>query len=78
MKLPESGRVLALDLGHKRVGLALSDDLRITAQPYATLEPRGTDDLLESVRLQRGVRLRRDPQIIGQRHPHAFLSQVQG
>ncbi|HOJ60149.1 MAG TPA: Holliday junction resolvase RuvX [bacterium] len=44
------GRILALDLGQKRVGLALSDDLRITAQPYATLEPRGTEDLLESLR----------------------------
>jgi len=50
VNLPETGRILALDLGQKRVGVALSDDLRITAQPYATLEPRGTDDLLESVR----------------------------
>lgn len=50
MNLQAPGRILALDLGQKRVGLALSDDLRITAQPYATLEPRGTEDLLESLR----------------------------
>ncbi|HXK94237.1 MAG TPA: Holliday junction resolvase RuvX [bacterium] len=50
MNLLAPGRILALDLGQKRVGLALSDDLRITAQPYATLEPRGTEDLLESLR----------------------------
>ncbi|NPU97799.1 MAG: Holliday junction resolvase RuvX [Candidatus Omnitrophica bacterium] len=50
VNLQAPGRILALDLGQKRVGLALSDDLRITAQPYATLEPRGTEDLLESLR----------------------------
>src|ERR1700759_312923 len=32
------GRVLALDLGKKRIGLALSDPLGITAQGLPTLE----------------------------------------
>lgn len=32
------GRILALDLGKKRIGLALSDPLGITAQGLATLE----------------------------------------
>jgi putative Holliday junction resolvase len=32
------GRVLALDLGEVRVGLALSDPLGITAQPLPTLQ----------------------------------------
>jgi putative Holliday junction resolvase len=32
------GRVLALDLGKKRIGLALSDPLGITAQGLATLQ----------------------------------------
>lgn len=32
-----SGRVLALDLGKKRIGLAISDGLGITAQGLATL-----------------------------------------
>jgi putative holliday junction resolvase len=40
------GRVLAIDNGTKRVGLALSDELRITGQPYRTLEPKNQDDLL--------------------------------
>jgi putative Holliday junction resolvase len=33
-----NGRVLALDLGKKRIGLALSDPLRITAQGLPTLQ----------------------------------------
>jgi putative holliday junction resolvase len=32
------GRVLALDLGKRRIGLALSDELSITAQGLETLE----------------------------------------
>ncbi len=32
-----AGRVLAVDLGKVRVGLALSDPLRITAQPLGTV-----------------------------------------
>ena len=34
----ESGRVLALDVGRKRIGLAVSDELGITAQGLDTLE----------------------------------------
>jgi len=34
------GRVLALDLGKRRIGLAVSDALGITAQGLATLERR--------------------------------------
>jgi putative pre-16S rRNA nuclease len=34
----ESGRVLALDVGRKRIGLAVSDELGITAQGLNTLE----------------------------------------
>lgn len=30
-------RILALDLGQKRIGLALSDDIHLTAQPLTTL-----------------------------------------
>jgi putative Holliday junction resolvase len=35
---PAKGRVLALDVGKKRIGLALSDPLGITAQGLPTLE----------------------------------------
>ncbi len=32
------GRILALDYGRRRIGIAVSDELRITAQPLETLE----------------------------------------
>src|SRR5271170_8278954 len=32
----ESSRILALDYGRKRIGLALSDELGLTAQPLVT------------------------------------------
>lgn len=35
---PIPGRVLAVDYGRRCIGLALSDELRLTAQPLATLE----------------------------------------
>jgi putative Holliday junction resolvase len=36
--LTTSGRILALDLGKRRIGLALSDELGVTAQGLATLQ----------------------------------------
>ena len=35
---PETGRVLALDVGKRRIGLAISDGLGVTAQGLPTLE----------------------------------------
>ena len=35
------GRILGLDLGDKRIGLAVSDPLRMTAQPAGMLARRG-------------------------------------
>jgi putative Holliday junction resolvase len=35
------GRVLALDLGTRRIGVAVSDELRLTARPLATIESIG-------------------------------------
>lgn len=43
------GRVLALDLGSKRVGAALSDALRITAQPYGAIEFKSAKQLIKDV-----------------------------
>ena len=37
------GRILALDYGTKRIGVALSDELRWTAQPLETFERRTLD-----------------------------------
>lgn len=42
-------RILGLDLGERRVGVALSDLLGMTAQPLPTLEVTGAKDLLEQV-----------------------------
>ena len=35
---PGRGRVLAIDYGRKRIGLAISDELGLTARPLETLE----------------------------------------
>lgn len=48
--LPDSaGRLLALDLGAKRVGVAVSDELRITVNPLDAIERRSWKDLLRRV-----------------------------
>ena len=56
MQAAPLGRVLAIDYGRRRIGLAVSDELRVTAQPLATLERqnRAADlrHLREIVRLQ--------------------------
>jgi putative Holliday junction resolvase len=44
-----AGRLLALDLGLKRVGVAVSDELRITANPLPAIERRSWKDLLRRV-----------------------------
>jgi putative holliday junction resolvase len=54
------GRVLALDVGKKRIGLAVSDELGITAQGIETLErTRIRDDLqnLKQIAAQWDVRM---------------------
>ncbi|MFQ6672110.1 MAG: Holliday junction resolvase RuvX [Candidatus Tectimicrobiota bacterium] len=43
-------RILALDVGHKRIGVALSDPLHITAQGLTTLTRRTVEDDLEAIR----------------------------
>ncbi|MBI1738847.1 MAG: Holliday junction resolvase RuvX, partial [Acidobacteria bacterium] len=35
---PGKGRVLAIDYGRKRIGVAISDELGMTARPLETLE----------------------------------------
>lgn len=43
------GRVLALDLGKRRIGLAVSDELRLTAQGLPTLERTNKAEDLEAL-----------------------------
>jgi putative Holliday junction resolvase len=45
-----AGRILALDLGKKRIGLALSDELGVTAQGLETLEREGRRTDIEALR----------------------------
>ena len=44
-----AGRLVALDLGAKRVGVAVSDELRITVNPLPAIERRSWKDLLRRV-----------------------------
>jgi putative pre-16S rRNA nuclease len=49
-KAPDvAGRLVALDLGSKRVGVAVSDELQITANPLPFIERRSWKDLLRRV-----------------------------
>lgn len=43
--LPERGRILAVDLGDVRIGLALSDPDQVVASPLDTLPVEDADDL---------------------------------
>jgi len=55
----KSRRILAIDYGRKRIGLALSDDLGLTAQPAGTLvRTNRRDDVrrLRTICRERGVR----------------------
>jgi putative holliday junction resolvase len=44
-----SGRLLALDLGAKRVGVAVCDELRLTVRPLEMIERHSWKDLLHHV-----------------------------
>lgn len=48
MNIP--GRILALDYGTKKVGVAITDPLQITASPLTTLRYQSQDDLLNQIR----------------------------
>jgi putative Holliday junction resolvase len=49
---------MGLDVGEKTIGIALSDELGLTAQPYETLRRKGEDQDLRAIRIlleERGV-----------------------
>ena len=48
--MPTLSRILGIDYGEKRIGLALSDPLRITAQGIDTPERRGWQEDLRAIR----------------------------
>ena len=45
----QPGRLLAIDLGAKRIGIALSDEMRITARPLDVIERTSWKELLRQV-----------------------------
>jgi putative Holliday junction resolvase len=47
--MPGGGRILAIDPGERRIGLAISDDLAITAQGLDTFDTRGGKDFFAHV-----------------------------
>ena len=48
--LPNSGRLLALDVGEKRVGLAVCDEMQTLASPLMVLVRRSRDEDVERLR----------------------------
>ena len=49
---------MGLDVGEKTIGIALSDELGLTAQPYQTLKRQGEDQDLRAIRTileERGI-----------------------
>ncbi len=55
-----AGRILGLDHGQRRIGLALSDELGLTAQPLGMVANRGErtlDELAEIMRAQHVARV---------------------
>jgi putative holliday junction resolvase len=48
--VPAAGRLVALDLGTKRIGVAVSDELQITVRPVKTIERIGWKKLLLQIK----------------------------
>ena len=48
-RAPVSGRLLALDLGMKHVGVAVSDELQFTVRPVCVLERRSWKKFLKQI-----------------------------
>lgn len=76
-------RYLALDLGARRIGIAVSDELGLTAQPVMTLETRRNprDDLRSIARLARrysaaGIVIGNPLHISGEPSPRAAKTQA--
>ncbi|CAN5710888.1 Holliday junction resolvase RuvX [soil metagenome] len=48
-RAPKRGRLLALDLGMKRIGIAVSDELQFTVRPVCVLERTGWKKVLKQI-----------------------------
>ncbi|CAM3315692.1 Holliday junction resolvase RuvX [Rhodothermus bifroesti] len=52
---PTPPRIVAVDYGRKRVGLAVSDPLRLFAQPYGTYPPEEALRVLQALHDREGI-----------------------
>ncbi len=48
-RAPETGRLLALDLGMKHIGVAVSDELQFTVRPICVIERKSWKKVLKQV-----------------------------
>ena len=48
-RAPANGRLLALDLGMKHIGVAVSDELQFTVRPVAVIERKSWKKLLKTI-----------------------------
>lgn len=48
-KAPSPGRIVALDIGTKKVGVAVSDELQITARPVCVIRRTGWKKFLKEI-----------------------------
>jgi len=55
MDLPSGSRVIAVDVGTKRVGIAKADPLQMFAQVHGTFEPDEALDELEAIAGREGI-----------------------
>ncbi|MBA3335377.1 MAG: Holliday junction resolvase RuvX [Acidobacteria bacterium] len=48
-RAPQTGRLLALDLGTKRIGVAVSDELQFTVRPVCVIERKAWKKVLKQI-----------------------------
>jgi putative Holliday junction resolvase len=48
--MSEPGRIMALDIGDKRIGVALSDLMQITSQPFTTITYKTSKEALAEIK----------------------------
>ncbi len=48
-RAPQTGRLLALDLGTKRIGVAVSDELQFTVRPVCVIERKAWKKILKQI-----------------------------
>ncbi len=46
LSLPNAGRIIAFDIGTKRLGIAVSDEFQLTVRPLPVIARKGWKDLL--------------------------------